>query len=355
LTSAGPPDRPEPEDVPPGDPSATDGDGPLAGDSRDTERPLSPIDTRPGLGTFTIEGRAAPGLFVGGWIATLVGFAIVIPWFASGGTVPLPLLIVGLVLVSLGLVGGAGSQAIERRARGATYAGPSPFLLFVAVIPISILLDVAALVVLGAFGLKGDSPAIAVVSTLILLAIYVGLIRLAVVGTAALSWREVGLRLPEPQAGPAIAMGVLIAVPLVYVTALLLQLLLTFLPAPPSPLPEATDRVGLLLNLVAAAFIAPVGEELFFRGFATTAWLRSIGPRGAILRGGLFFAFAHVLTLSGSSFEQATGQAVVAFVVRLPVAFVLGWLFVRTRSIYPTIALHATFNGLPLLLLLLHG
>jgi membrane protease YdiL (CAAX protease family) len=345
LTSAGPPNETPGQPEPAAAPS----------EPGDEERPLTPADTRPGLGTFTIEGRAAPGLFVAGWVATLAGLAIVIPWFASGGTVPLPLLILGVVLVSLGLVAGAGSQAIERRASGSSYAGPSPFLLFLAVIPISILLDLGAIVVLRAVGVSGDSPGVALVSTLILLVIYVGLIRLEVVGTGALSWPELGLRRPRPDTAPGIVIGVLIAIPLVYVTALLLQVLVTFLPQPPSPLPEATDRMGLLLNLVAAAVVAPVGEELFFRGFATTAWMRGMGARGAIVRGALFFAFAHVLTLSGSSFQQATGQALVAFVVRLPVAFALGWLFVRTGSIYPTIALHATFNGLPLLLLLIHG
>jgi hypothetical protein len=201
----------------------------------------------------------------------------------------------------------------------------------------------------------GDSPGAALLSQLLLLVAYVGLIRLTVVGTGAASWSELGVRIPGGEGSSAIAFGAILAVPLVFVTGLLAALLVLVLPQPPSPLPEASDQVGLLMNLVAAAVVAPLGEELFFRGFATTAWLRGAGPRAAIVRGALFFALAHVLTLSGPTPAEAFGQALVAFVVRIPVALALGWLFVRTRSIYPTIALHATFNGLPLLLLLLRS
>lgn len=313
-----------------------------------------PGDTRPGIRTFTIEGRAAPGLFVAGWIATLVGLGIVIPAIASNGSIPAPIFLVGLVILALGLILGAGSQAIERRARHAPFAGPSPFLLFGAVVPVAALLTLAALFLLAVLGIHaGDTPAASLLSEALLLAAYVGLIRLTVVGTGAASWADLGLRRPAGEGSSAIAFGAILAVPLVFITGLLAVLLTQVLPTPPSPLPEASDRLGLLLNLAAAAVVAPLGEELFFRGFATTAWLRGAGPRTAIVRGALFFALAHILTLSGPTFGEALGQAFVAFTVRIPVALALGWLFIRTRSIYPTIALHATFNGLPLLLLLL--
>ncbi len=340
MTSAGrPPNQPD-----------------AAGPDPDEERPPAPSDTRPGLRTFTIEGRAAPGLFVGGWLATLVGLGVVIPTIASGGSIPAPLFIVGLVVLTLGLVLGSGAQAIERRVRAAPFAGPSPFLLFAAIVPTALLLTVAALFVLSVVGIHpDDSPAAALLSQGLLLLAYAGLIRLTVVGTGAASWSDLGFRRPAVEGSSAIAFGAILAVPLVFITGLLAVLLTQVFPTPPSPLPEASDRLGLVLNIAAAAIVAPLGEELFFRGFATTAWLRGAGPRTAIVRGALFFALAHVLTLSGSSFGEALGQAFVAFAVRIPVALALGWLFVRTRSIYPTIALHATFNGLPLLLLLLRS
>jgi membrane protease YdiL (CAAX protease family) len=353
LTSAGgPPDSPD-DDAPA---DARDAIGPVAGSAPPQGGAGEPGDTRPGLRTFTIEGRAAPGLFVAGWIATLLGLGIVIPSISSNGSIPAPIFLVGLVLLALGLVAGSGSQAIERRARGKPFAGPSPFLLFAAVIPVALVLTVAVLFVLALAGVHpGDSPAGALLSQLLLLVAYVGLIRLTVVGTGAASWRDLGLRAPGRDLSSAIAFGAMLAVPLVFATTLLAALLVQVLPQPPSPLPEASDRIGVLMNLVAAAVVAPLGEELFFRGFATTAWLRGAGPQTAIVRGALFFALAHVLTLSGPTFQEAAGQAVVAFAVRIPVALALGWLFVRSRSIYPTIALHATFNALPLLLLLLRS
>ncbi|HEU4673766.1 MAG TPA: type II CAAX endopeptidase family protein [Candidatus Limnocylindrales bacterium] len=326
--------------VPTGDETGRPG-----GDDRD-EPPA-----RPGTRTFTIEGRRAPGLFVVGWIATLVGLGVVVVGIVSNGAIPAPLFLLGALVLSVGLIAGAGSQAIERRARHAPFGGPSPFLLFAAVIPTYVVLLVAALFVLSLVGIEPSaSPAAAIFEQLILLAVYAGLIRLTVVGTDAASWSDLGLRRPEERS--AVAFGVIFAVPLVFISGLVAALLVQVLPTPPSPLPEAHDTAGLLLNLVAASIIAPVGEELFFRGYATTAWLRSIGPWPAIIRAGLFFAFAHVITVSGSDFGDAAGQALVAFAVRVPVALALGWLFVRTRSIYPTIALHATFNGLPLLLVL---
>ena len=78
---------------------------------------------RPGLSTFTIEGRAAPGLFVVGWLASIAGLGLVL----IGALAPsgLFLYFLGPALLTIGLIAGAGSQAIERRARGSAYAGPS--------------------------------------------------------------------------------------------------------------------------------------------------------------------------------------------------------------------------------------
>ncbi|HYM83404.1 MAG TPA: CPBP family intramembrane glutamic endopeptidase, partial [Candidatus Dormibacteraeota bacterium] len=39
----------------------------------------------------------------------------------------------------------------------------------------------------------------------------------------------------------------------------------------------------------------------------------------------------------------------------LPVALALGWVFVRSRSLYASVGLHALFNGVPVLAYLLVG
>ena len=114
---------------------------------------------------------------------------------------------------------------------------------------------------------------------------------------------------------------------------------------PESPLPPADSGLGLLANLIAAVVVAPIGEELFYRGFATTAWVRGMGANAGIVRGALFFAIVHVLTIGGTGFSEAIGGALVGFAGRLPVALALGWIFVRRRSLYAAIGMHAVFNA----------
>ena len=87
-----------------------------------------------------------------------------------------------------------------------------------------------------------------------------------------------------------------------------------------------------------------------FRAFATTAWMRDMGEWRGVVRGALFFAVVHVLTISGVTAGQAMGVAAAAFLGRIPVAFALGWLFVRRGSIWAPLGLHATFNGVLLVL-----
>jgi hypothetical protein len=124
---------------------------------------------------------------------------------------------------------------------------------------------------------------------------------------------------------------------------------------PSSPLPPAGDAPGMLANLVAAAIIAPLWEEAFFRGFVTTAWARTAGPRAAIVRGAAFFALIHVIPLAGTDLGAFAGAALIAFVVRLPVGLVLGWVFLRRGTLIAPVALHATYNAIPLLLVAIGG
>ena len=103
-------------------------------------------------------------------------------------------------------------------------------------------------------------------------------------------------------------------------------------------------------NLVAGVIVAPVSEEIMFRGFATTAWMADMGKWRGVFRGAMFFAVVHVLTISGVDASEAVGVAIAAFVGRIPVALALGWLFSRTRTIWAPLGLHAAFNGILLIL-----
>jgi len=119
---------------------------------------------------------------------------------------------------------------------------------------------------------------------------------------------------------------------------------------PTSPLPPTGETRGLILQLIAGAIIAPLGEELLFRGFATTAWAKAAGYRAGLVRAALLFAVAHVLNITGASAGEAFGLAVVAFGSRVPIAFALGWLFLERKTIWAPVGLHMTFNAILLVL-----
>ena len=95
------------------------------------------------------------------------------------------------------------------------------------------------------------------------------------------------------------------------------------------------STVALLAVAVLVCVIAPIAEEVFFRGYffnALRSW-RGLWP-AAILTG-LVFGAIHI------------GSAPVPFLVPLAVfGFVLCLLYWRTGSLYPCIALHALNNSL---------
>jgi membrane protease YdiL (CAAX protease family) len=308
----------------------------------------APRSGRVGASTFTIEGRAVPALFVVGWLASVLGFGLVIVAVLAGGGPPsLGLILVGLVLLSVGLIAAAGSQGIERRARAVLpYAGPSPLLVFAASIPVSVLLLILVGVPFGLAGVAIEGPAGALLSVVIQAIVYIAVIRLLVVDTGALDWQAMGLRALDRTALSEMVGGALWALPVIALTVAVSVVLLEIFPVTPeSPLPATGDNLGFALSLLAGAIVAPFGEEVLFRGFATTAWVRGVGVRQGVLRAALVFAVAHVLTTTGTTAADGFGLAVVGFGTRVPIALVLGWLFVRRRTIWAPFGLHAAFNA----------
>ena len=324
-------------------------DPPLADDSPSGGQPRRPL----GLTVFTLEGRAAPALFLVGWLASLIGFgATIVAALGGAGLTGVILFAGGTAVLTIGLVAAAGSQAIERRAaRVTTYAGPSPVLVFAATVSATLFLLTLVGSLLRALGVSEDSPLFTLTNVLIILGVYVGLVRFLVVGTGGLTWRDMGFRASARGFAEDAAWGMALAVPVLTVTGIVAALLSTFLPLPDPVLPPATDAAGVLRNLAVAAVIAPIGEELFFRGFATTAWARLYGARRALIQGAVFFAVAHVLTLRANDPVEGLKLALFASLVRIPVALTLGWLLLRRRSLVAPIFLHATYNALPIIAL----
>jgi membrane protease YdiL (CAAX protease family) len=96
---------------------------------------------------------------------------------------------------------------------------------------------------------------------------------------------------------------------------------------------DSSRAVPFAVNFVVFVAVAPVIEELTFRGLGYSL-LRPLGALTAILWVGIAFGLAHGL-LEG-----------------LPILIVFGcglaWLRERSDSVYPGIAVHATFNAIAL-------
>ena len=138
--------------------------------------------------------------------------------------------------------------------------------------------------------------------------------------------------------------GALWAIPVIAVTALGLGVLLRIFPVVPvSPLPPTGDPTGFAISLLAG-----VDRGALRRGDPVPGVRdHGVGPRARAIRRGLVlaalvFAFAHVLTISGTNAGDAFGLAVVGFAsARMPVALALGWIFLRRGTIW------ASFGSTP--------
>jgi membrane protease YdiL (CAAX protease family) len=183
------------------------------------------------------------------------------------------------------------------------------------------------------------------------------IIGLVVVGSGAVRWRD--LLVATPAASPStlpppdrrgglagdLFWGVALALPILSAAGIFATLVMngTGLSAP-AVLPPTLSAVDLAANALTAGLIAPIGEELLYRGVIAQAWARQSSARRAILFSAIVFAFAHTLTVGGTSVADAAGVAAVAFVVRLPLGIALGWLWMRRRSLLAAIALHSAYN-----------
>ena len=337
MTGPGPdrtPPGPDPEPATPSEPPALDGP--------------------PGGGIFTLEGRRAPGLYLVAWLLSVGGLVLVllIGPMASSETARQILVGVGALAVTLGLAAGAGSQVLERSGRDPDhYRGPAPLLVFGVYF---FAMSLVGLVFIVGLGADAERPFNFLAIGVVQAAGYVLVVWLFAVRTDALTWRQMGWPTWRGRGFSESLRGIgVAAVVMLPVTFGLLILggivgLLLGVDAP-QVLPLSESASDGLFVVLTAALIIPIGEELFFRGFALTAWLRDLGPRAALIRSSLFFALVHIANIGGVGFVEGLSQAVLLFVVLLPVAFVLGWLFLR-HGMAAAIAGHATYNGLLLLL-----
>jgi membrane protease YdiL (CAAX protease family) len=98
---------------------------------------------------------------------------------------------------------------------------------------------------------------------------------------------------------------------------------------------ESDHAAAFVANFVVVAVVAPIVEELTYRGLGFAAVRQFFGAAAAIVVTALAFGLAHGL--------------VVALPVLTVFGLILGWLRFKTSSLYPPIILHAIFNGAALL------
>lgn len=317
--------------------------------------------TGPPLGpVFSLAGRPASGLYAGAWLSFAVGaglLGVALAASLSGNSGGAALLAIGAFLAFFGAaVLASGYQAISRRVTrpAGRYRGPSPLLIFVAVFAAANV--VGAIIALTGLDASMGRGVRALVSIAFVVPLYALLVWVLVVREGALSWWEMGW--PRPSSGREwakalgdLGYGLAFTLPVLVATVLLAALLAGLLEViPPPVLPIPVSAADWALVLVVAVILAPLGEELFFRGFAQTAWTRDLGWRGAVIRTAVFFSLVHAISTTGVDFSEGLRLAAVATVARLPVSLGLGWVFARTGSIAAPVALHAAFNGLMLVL-----
>jgi len=150
-----------------------------------------------------------------------------------------------------------------------------------------------------------------------------------------LSWRDVGLRPFNVSRGLGLGcIFLLFAFAFNFIWSLFLSLF--ELRAQPDMLPLFGKGIaGLLLAILAGGVVAPIAEEIFFRGYLFAGLYKLLGLRRAAVLSAALFALAHILPTSW------------------PPIFVLGLLFAllyeQTGSIWPGVIVHAAMNTLAFL------
>jgi hypothetical protein len=101
------------------------------------------------------------------------------------------------------------------------------------------------------------------------------------------------------------------------------------------------------LAIIGIALVAPVVEELVFRGFIYGGLRRKWGVTVSVLVSSLVFALAHTFSVGGSILLLGPSL----FIAGVALALV----YERSRSLLPGMALHACFNLIAVVAILLVG
>jgi membrane protease YdiL (CAAX protease family) len=211
--------------------------------------------------------------------------------------------------------------------------------LVVFVLPIAVFLPFIVMKVVGAdvskFGLDGKSFFFFVLLSQCLGLIIAILIIWNRLRRNGLSWGEVGFRRTSVGRSIKYITGYY-GLAVIFIIGLVI--LLTLIGVSPDTESSSSKAVfgPLWSNVLISVIIAPIIEEILFRGILLERFLHLMKPRYAIGLGAIIFAFAHLDPLK--------------IIMLIPLAFYLSFMYYRLRSIYPGIVLHASWNLLVLLI-----
>ena len=105
---------------------------------------------------------------------------------------------------------------------------------------------------------------------------------------------------------------------------------------------EVPSLGGLIVTVVVAAVVAPVTEEIMFRGVLQPFFRRYLGGAGSIIVVAVLFSLVH----------EPTSRFMMTPALIFPLALALGYCYHRTQSLTAPILLHALHNLLPVVMLL---
>ncbi len=109
----------------------------------------------------------------------------------------------------------------------------------------------------------------------------------------------------------------------------------------PSSKVEQLVRSGNISSnilLVVVTVIAPLSEELFFRGYLYSACKKTWGVSAGLFLSSFFFAIAHL--------------EIYSFIPIFIIGWILAYIFEKTKSLFPVIFLHAVYNLILILIML---
>jgi membrane protease YdiL (CAAX protease family) len=320
------------------------------GEPAGPERAVLPRGPHPTVGPGSVSMPRWPGplLVIGG--AVLALGALMAGALATDGAVDMDpatlawLVVAGATAFAAGLVYSAVRQLRVRRFLAPErYRGPSVLVLLALILVVASVLTApfgedAATLLLGSGELSLAGAIVLLVATQAALLLVSWLFVLRPNALAALP------SFPGPDPGRALRMGIGFGVVAWFGASLVSYGVVVLLEAigvdaAPQAAEQALALVEPWLAVLAIVVLAPIAEELFFRGVVFNAFRRERGRRWAYIGSAALFAVIHL--------------SLVALVPIFLLGLALAWVYERTGSLLAPIVMHAVVNGISVAIALL--